>query len=264
MSTHPENYQQKFISTPYNLQDNNFSSNSYSGKESQGTLNGASQYSPDSPDSSLSYQLPLQVPNSFAVPQLYPGQSADCTNSNVYSNQQYNNYQDYSTQQMLQLSQTNSFSSVNHVISSHQNSHASNQYGISMKLSKKMIQIPVQVNSHQNQENNDPQIHLNNFFYQPPNDILNYHIKCEKLSLQLLNNPTQLKENEFAFYYQQQYNNQIYRISCKIASPNYLNKILYDVELDQNMGQERFAFTSDQKENLKLHLSRYLNRHLLN
>lgn len=262
MSTHPESFQHKILSTPYNLQDNNFSSNSYLGKESQSASNGSSQYSSDS---LLNYQLPLQVPNSFAIlPQLYPGQSADCTNSNVYSNQQYNNYQDYTTQQMLQLSQTNSFSSVNHVISAHQNSHASNQYGISMKLSKKMIQIPVQVNSHQNQENHDPPVHLNNFFYQPSNDLINYHIKCEKLSLQLLNNPTQLNENEFSFYYQQQNNNQIYRINCKIASPNYLNKLLYDVELDQSMGQERLTFTSDQKENLKLHLSRYLCRYLLN
>jgi hypothetical protein len=255
MQTHPENFQYKFISTPYNLQENNFTSNSCSGKENQRTSNGESQLTQYSSDSSLNYQS-FQVPDSFTV---YPGQNIECPNSNV---QQYNNnnyHQDYNTQQMLHLSQT----SVNHVISAHQNSHNSSQYGISMKLSQKqMIHFPVQVNSHPNQENHD-HIHLNNFFYQPTNDILNYHIKCEKLSLHLLNNPTQSKENEFVFYYQQQNNNQFYQISCKIASPNYLNKLLYDVELDVNVEQERLVFTSDQKENLKLHLSRYLSRYLL-
>lgn len=257
MPTHPENFQDKFISIPYNVQDN-----SYSGKENLNTSfgassNGASQLTHYSSDGLLNYQLPLQVPNSFAViPQIYSGQNTECPNSNVYANQQYNNYQDYNTQQMLHLSQTNSFSSINHVISTHQNSHTSNQYGISMKLSQKTI--------HQNQENSDRHVHINNFFYQPSNDVINYHIKCEKLSLQLLNNPTQMRENEFVFYYQQQINNQFYQITCKIASPDYLNKILYDVELYQNVEQEGLVFTSDQKENLQLHLSRYLNRHLLN
>ncbi|GBB95739.1 hypothetical protein RclHR1_02600008 [Rhizophagus clarus] len=265
MQTHPENFQPKFISTPYNVQDN-----SYSGKEniniSHGaSSNDASQSAHYSSDGSFNYQLPLQVPNSFAVvPQIYSGQNAECPNSNAYSNQPYNNYQDYNTQQMLHLSQTNSFSSINHVISTHQNSHTSNQYGISMKLSQKTIQIPAQVNSHQNQENHDRHVHINSFFYQPSNDVLNYHIKCEKLSLQLLNNPSQMKENEFVFYYQQQINNQFYQITCKIASPDYLNKMLYDVELNQNVEQERLVFTSDQKDNLKLHLSRYLSCHLFN
>ena len=74
-------------------------------------------------------------------------------------------------------------------------------------------------------------------------------------------NNNQLKENEHTFYYQQQSNNQLYQISCKIVSPNYLNEMFYGVEI---VGQKKYAFTSDQKANLQFYLTQYLSHHLLN
>ncbi|CAB4390906.1 unnamed protein product [Rhizophagus irregularis] len=107
-------------------------------------------------------------------------------------------------------------------------------------------------------------VHCNKFFYRPYNDFLNYHIKCEKVSLQLLNNSMQSKANEYIFYYQQQNNNQIYQISCEIASSNYLNKKFYGIEIEPNMEQKQLVFTSDQQENLKFYLSQYLGNYLFN
>lgn len=107
-------------------------------------------------------------------------------------------------------------------------------------------------------------VHRNKFFYRPYNDFFNYHIKCEKVSLQLLNNSMQPKANEYIFYYQQQYNNQIYQILCEIVSPSYLNKKFYGIEIEPNMEQKQFVFTSDQQENLKFYLSQYLGNYLFN
>jgi hypothetical protein len=123
----------------------------------------------------------------------------------------------------------------------------------------------------------DPQInhpsvhfHINDFFYQLPNYPFIYHIKCEKATIQLLNNSfnTDLGENEYIFFYQQEYNDQPYQISCEIFSPSlindYLNKNIYGVEIKQDLRQEQFVFTSDQKEMLKSHLTKYLCYYLLN
>ncbi|RGB37073.1 hypothetical protein C1646_695811 [Rhizophagus diaphanus] len=107
-------------------------------------------------------------------------------------------------------------------------------------------------------------VHYNKLFYRPYNDFLNYHIKCEKVSLQLLNNSMQPKANEYIFYYQQQNNDQIYQISCEIVSPNYLNKKIYGIEIEPIMEQKQLVFTSDQQKNLKFYLSQYLGNYLFN
>ena len=77
-----------------------------------------------------------------------------------------------------------------------------------------------------------------------------------------------INQNEYIFFYQQQSNNQIYQVVCEIVSPsliiNHLNKTIYNIEIDQNIGREMLIFTFDQKENLKSYLTQYLSCCLLN
>jgi hypothetical protein len=106
------------------------------------------------------------------------------------------------------------------------------------------------------------------FFYQPPNDLYNYCIKCKEISVTLLNefNGSYNNQNVYVFFHQQ--HNRIYQIVCEIVSPSliikFLNKAIYGIEIEQNIGQELLTFTFDQKENLKFYLSQYLNCYLLN
>ncbi|PKC55584.1 hypothetical protein RhiirA1_475355 [Rhizophagus irregularis] len=85
--------------------------------------------------------------------------------------------------------QTDSITIPSQLYSEHmnQNDLSNQQYSINQQLLKS---IP---------------IHPTKFFYQPPNDPLNYHIKCEKVSNQSLNKSInkQLKENEYTFFYLQ-------------------------------------------------------------
>ncbi|RIA97134.1 hypothetical protein C1645_814523 [Glomus cerebriforme] len=200
------------------------------------------------------------------------------TNDNVVSSQQISiqQYVDLDYAQPMSsspihpsLPQTNSFAISPQPTSSNAVS-TPNQYDpISIQLLQQTLQTPIPTtNSFSNQNQLNQPVHINKFFYQPPNDPFNYHVECEKISLQLLNMSTQSKEYEYSFYYQQQYNKQIYKISCEIVCPSLindcLNKYYYGVEIKQNMKQEQLAFTLYQKENLKFHLTLYLNHHLLN
>jgi hypothetical protein len=113
-------------------------------------------------------------------------------------------------------------------------------------------------------------VHPTAFFYQPPNELCNYHINCKEISLdiviQLLNKfNNNDNQNEYVFYYKQQSNNQIFRVSCEIVFSLTLNKSIYGIQLDQNFGQKQLdLFTFSQKENLKFHLTQYLSHYLLN
>lgn len=102
------------------------------------------------------------------------------------------------------------------------------------------------------------------FFYQPPNDLYNYCIKCKEISFDTVNN---FKENESIFFYKRQSCNRIYQIVCEKVSPSliidFLNKTIYGIEIEQNVGYEQLSITFDQKENLKLHLKQHLDRYLL-
>ncbi len=75
-------------------------------------------------------------------------------------------------------------------------------------------------------------------------------------------------QNEYIFYHQQQSNNRIYQIFCEIVSPslivNHLNRTIYGIEIEQNIGYEQLIFESNQKEELKFYLTQYLSYHLLN
>jgi hypothetical protein len=98
-------------------------------------------------------------------------------------------------------------------------------------------------------------IHSTAFFYQPSNELYNYHINCKEISLdiviQLLNKfNNNDNQNEYVFYYKQQSDNKIYRVSCEIVTPLTLNKSIYGIQLEQNFGQKQLdLFTFNQKEN---------------
>ncbi|PKC06835.1 hypothetical protein RhiirA5_419031 [Rhizophagus irregularis] len=116
-------------------------------------------------------------------------------------------------------------------------------------------------------------VHPIKFIYRPSNDFYIYHIKCREISIQLLNDFSSnvsninFNQNEYIFYYQKQSDNRIYQVVCEIISPsfivNLLNKTIYGIEIEQNIGEE-LTFKFDQKENLKFYLTQYLNRFLLN
>ncbi|PKY19082.1 hypothetical protein RhiirB3_432051 [Rhizophagus irregularis] len=116
-------------------------------------------------------------------------------------------------------------------------------------------------------------VHPIKFIYQPPNDIYIYHIKCKEISIQLLNEISNnvsninFNQNEYFFFYQQQNDNRTYQVVCEIVSPsfiiNFLNKTIYGIEIEQNIGEE-LIFKFDQKENLKFYLTQYLNRFSFN
>ncbi|RIA97883.1 hypothetical protein C1645_851882 [Glomus cerebriforme] len=155
-----------------------------------------------------------------------------------------------------------------------QNIHVPNQYEPMSMLPQQMYQTSTPTTNYlQNQ--NQP-VRFNKFFYRPDNDIFNYHIECERISddliLQLLFQPfiiMQLNENNYRciFFYKQLCNNQFYQISCEIIPPSlinyWLNKRFYGNEIEQNTTQEQLAFTEDQKENLKQHLTFHLSHHRL-
>ena len=124
---------------------------------------------------------------------------------------------------------------------------------------------------------NTPALHPTAFFYQPSNEFCHYYVNCKEISFgtvtYLLNKSSkgynvQSNENECIIYYQQQYDNRVYEISCKIASPilinNCLNKNFLGIDLHQENEQENLTFTLDQKENLEIHLLQYLSNYLLN
>ncbi|CAG8695551.1 5160_t:CDS:1 [Funneliformis caledonium] len=133
---------------------------------------------------------------------------------------------------------------------------------------------PSQTNSFGNPTIQRQPVHPNTFIYRPPNEYLQYHVSCEKISNDLIikllrkENIMHLKQNEYVFFYKQQCNDQIYQVSCEIISPsfinNYLNKNIHGIEIEQNMGQEQLALTFDQGKSLELHLLQYLNNFFLN
>ena len=77
-----------------------------------------------------------------------------------------------------------------------------------------------------------------------------------------------LNQNEHVFFYQQQINNRVYQVSCEIVNPylitNVLNKSIYGIETECNVGQEPFSLIFSQGENLKFYLTQYLSFYLLN
>src|SRR5205814_982679 len=86
-------------------------------------------------------------------------------------------------------------------------------------------------------QNQNQLIHPNVFYYRPPNDFYHYHVRCKELSNNIIKDllnelfkneglNVQLKENEWMFFYQQQYNNRFYEITCEIVSPSSITGYL--------------------------------------
>ncbi|GBB84684.1 hypothetical protein RclHR1_11260005 [Rhizophagus clarus] len=188
-------------------------------------------------------------------------------NSNYSNNQLYDSGNNLSSQMNPA---TNSRMDIPYVDVQNANIHLSNQYYNNLGGSM-MEQVSVNTNIVQDNIINQL-VHPNEFTYRLPNDLNIYHIKCREISVQLLNDNESninFNQNVYIFYYrQQQSNNRIYQIVCEIISPsfiiNFLNKSIYGIEIEQNIGCEELTFKFDQKENLKSYLTQYLNRFLLN
>ncbi|CAB4430389.1 unnamed protein product [Rhizophagus irregularis] len=188
-------------------------------------------------------------------------------NSNYSNNQFFGPDNNLSFQ--LNPEQTAAGSHMNNPYMDVQNSsiHLSNQYydnSGQISVNSSIVQDNFAINQ---------LVHPLKFVYRPPNDIYIYRIKCKEISIQLLNefsnnvSNININQNEYIFFYQQQNDNRIYQVVCEIVSPsfiiNFLNKIIYGIEIEQNIGEE-LTFKFDQKEYLKFYLTQYLNGFSLN
>ncbi|GBC04435.1 hypothetical protein RclHR1_05690003 [Rhizophagus clarus] len=136
---------------------------------------------------------------------------------------------------------------------------------------------PTDNNAHvQTNSSTNLQIHPTVFPFRPPNDFYHYYVICKEISIEtvanLLNKSSKernVRSNDYecVFYYQQQYNNRLYQVSCEIISPLLVNKCLsksfLGIELQQNMEQENLALTFGQKDHLECHLKKYLSQYVL-
>ena len=144
---------------------------------------------------------------------------------------------------------------------------AAQSHVVPFQLLAPVINSPVQTNSSTNLQIT---VHPTVFYFRPPRDFYHYHVNCKEIPyneiILVLNKSLNCKfhfnGNENIFFYQQQINNRIYQVSCEIVSSLTLNKSIYGIEIEQNFVQH-LAFTSDQKGNLKFHLTQYLRHYLL-
>ncbi|CAB4443997.1 unnamed protein product [Rhizophagus irregularis] len=85
------------------------------------------------------------------------------------------------------------------------------------------------------------------FFYNPPDDHQNYHITCEEVPVSFelvyqLTNDTDdndraynyVQSDSYVFYHSQLNTKKIYRVTCELASSQFLNKRFYNIEYENN------------------------------
>ena len=184
---------------------------------------------------------------------------------------QFNSQVQISDSENRQHSPVSTPHSPQNAVLSHESSTANGEALHVTYVAQSQVQTPV-----------DTPVELNHptvFFYRPPNDFYHYRVNCKEISSDIIEsllkklfndkeNITQLKEDEYIFFYKQNCNNRFYQVSCEIVSPllvnSCLSKTFLGIELQQNMGLEHLAFTSDQKEYLEQHLKQYLNQYFLN
>jgi hypothetical protein len=112
------------------------------------------------------------------------------------------------------------------------------------------------------------------FFYNPPSFLVNYHITCEEVpvSFELVcqltndidNNNEQVynyvQPKNYVFYHAQLNTKKIYRVTCELASSQFLNKRFYNIDYNQQNEQQH------QQEipptHLKFHLKQFLTHYL--
>ncbi|GBC47206.2 kinase-like domain-containing protein [Rhizophagus irregularis DAOM 181602=DAOM 197198] len=112
------------------------------------------------------------------------------------------------------------------------------------------------------------------FFYNPPGFLVNYHITCEEVPMSFelvyqLTNDTDdndqtynyVQSKSYAFYHSQIDSKKIYRITCELASAQFLNKRFYNIDYNQQSLQQH-----QQQEisplHFKLHLKQLLTNYL--
>ncbi|GBC06054.1 hypothetical protein RclHR1_00660008 [Rhizophagus clarus] len=112
------------------------------------------------------------------------------------------------------------------------------------------------------------------FFFNPPNLPVNYHITCEEVPMSFeliyqLTNDTDdydqahnyVQPKNYVFYHSQLNTKKIYRVTCELASPQFLNKRFYNIDFNQQSEQQL-----QQQEispiYFKFHLKQFLTNYL--
>ncbi|RIA82615.1 hypothetical protein C1645_809556 [Glomus cerebriforme] len=110
------------------------------------------------------------------------------------------------------------------------------------------------------------------FFYNPPDDFQTYHITCNEVQVsfelvfQLIND---IDDNQtrnyfqpnYVFYHGQLNTKKIYRVTCELASPQFLNKKFYNIGIGYNKDDQR-QHSPGYQNNLKFHLKQFLINNL--
>ncbi|RIA79961.1 hypothetical protein C1645_843819 [Glomus cerebriforme] len=110
------------------------------------------------------------------------------------------------------------------------------------------------------------------FFYNPPGDFQTYHITCNEVQVsfelvfQLINdiddNQTRnYFQTNYVFYHGQFNAKKIYRVTCELASPQFLNKKFYNIGYNKD-DQQQQEFSPGYQNNLKFHLRQFLINNL--
>ncbi|CAB4476833.1 hypothetical protein RhiirA1_470778 [Rhizophagus irregularis] len=110
------------------------------------------------------------------------------------------------------------------------------------------------------------------FFYNPPDDHQNYHITCEEvvpvsfeLVYQLTNDTDDndraynyVQPDSYVFYHSQLNTKKVYRVTCELASSQFLNERFYNIEYNQQSNQHQREISSI---HFKFHLKQFLTNY---
>ncbi|RGB36873.1 hypothetical protein C1646_757562 [Rhizophagus diaphanus] len=110
------------------------------------------------------------------------------------------------------------------------------------------------------------------FFYNPPGFLVNYHITREEvpvsfeLAYQLTNDTDDndraynyVQPDSYVFYHSQLNTKKNYRVTCELASSQFLNKRFYNIEYNQQSNQHQREISSI---HFKFHLKQFLTNYL--
>ncbi|EXX65165.1 uncharacterized protein OCT59_017009 [Rhizophagus irregularis] len=111
------------------------------------------------------------------------------------------------------------------------------------------------------------------FFYNPPSFLISYHITCEEIPVsfelvyQLTNDADDRAYNyvlpdSYVFYHSQFNTKKIYRVTCELASSQFLNKRFYNMEYNQQSNQQHQQQQEISLTHFKFHLKQFLTNYL--
>src|SRR5206468_1795351 len=69
------------------------------------------------------------------------------------------------------------------------------------------------------------------------------------------------RSDSYVFYHEQLNTKKVYRVTCELASPQFLNKRFYNIECN-NSDEQQQVFSMRHWEDLKCHLKQFLIRYL--